>query len=135
MIRWQNNDDLGSSFISGVSLEGNDAHIRISVPGQYYIYSVIKVLPGPRKESGNFHISLQQEMTRSNGAKHFNALQNKKFKVGQRDSDEWVSIQGIFELHRGNRISILVSNESRTLIENSSPLSKYFGIYKIADLA
>lgn len=103
------------------------------MPGQYYIYSVIKVLPGPRKESGNFHISLQQEMTSPNGDKHVYSLQNKKFKVGQRDSDEWVSIQGIFKLNRGNKISILVSNESRNLIENSSPLSKYFGIYKISD--
>ena len=106
------------------------------MPGQYYIYSVIKVLPGPRKESGNFHISLQleQEMSWSNGVKNvINSLQNKKFKVGQSDSGEWVSIQGIFELDRGNKISILVSNESRNLIENSSPLSKYFGIYKISD--
>lgn len=104
------------------------------MPGQYYIYSVIKVLPGPRKESGNFHISLQREMSWSNGVKNvINSLQNKKFKVGQRDSDEWVSIQGIFKLNRGNKISILVSNESRNLIENSSPLSKYFGIYKISD--
>lgn len=107
------------------------------MPGQYYIYSVIKVLPGPRKESGNFHISLQREMSWSNGVKNvknvINSLQNKKFKVGQSDSGEWVSIQGIFKLYRGNKISILVSNESRNLIENSSPLSKYFGIYKISD--
>ena len=103
------------------------------MPGHYYIYSVIKVLPGPRKESGNFHISLQREMSWSNGVKHVKSLQNKKFKVGQSDSDEWVSIQGIFKLDIGDKISILVSNESRNLIENSSPLSKYFGIYKISD--
>lgn len=129
--RWQATDRLGSAFISsGIYLARDSNTIQVSAKGKYYIYSSVKILEGYTAESENFNIILGRKR-KSTFNSPLEKLQRKQFKNIKRDQHEFVSFQGIFYLEAEYEVGVDVHNNSRNLIDVSSSLSNYFGIYKV----
>lgn len=129
--RWQISDPLGSSFKSSkISLEKDSTTIRVSAAGEYYIYSSLKILQGYTAQSENFNIILGKKR-KSNANSSLESLQTKRFKLNKRDPYEFVLFRGIVYLEAEFEVGIKVQENAKNLIDVSSSLSNYFGIYKV----